>query len=261
MKILIIPFALLLFCHCLYSQTDSNNINTPAEFQNLQLINSTDSTIFILKQEYVLWDTIQNKTYPKPGKTYFGKAYYAAILVDSLLWTDSKLFTPELGDTSFLFYKERYGFKPQLTHLLYRTLHSSVYDTLRYSLFHVDEKIDSVLNKHAILLIQPEGFKTNALQIEYNTSDTSGLALILFAENKIEHNDTAEIQMQVYQAFPDFDNNARLTIQPEMRHIIGGFYLTVFQDETGVQLSASGYIRRFMGWYVKPFPDITNISD
>jgi hypothetical protein len=252
-------FCLLLMCWSIAlcnAQTDKINLGLISTDQ-LFIKEATDSAVFILKQEYVMKDTANNQTYPMPDKNYFGKAYALAIMIDTLLWTDAKLFTPWLNDTNYLFYKERYGFIPELTTLYYRPLYNNGFAPCHVNHISGSPKSDSLLQLHAIKVLKPLNMPTTNLSAIYNTNNADGWAFFVASQNHIYANDSCAIKYAIYKAKPDFDKNAELFKQPDMPFIIGGFYIMP-QTKTGsVSFFAAGYLKKLIKWYVKPIPEIS----
>ncbi len=215
---------------------------------------ATDSAVFILQQEYVLLDTVTGIRYPMHGKTYFGKTFQAALLADSMLWTNARLFTPHLVDTAYIHYNENYGYIYELSTLMYRPLYSDHFDTLKFVLPETDNALDSLWNHHAMVCIRPLNIAGKGLDIRYQTTDTTGWVLLVHTDESLTSNDSAALQYAIFKARPDFERNAVLANQPALKHVIGGFYILIDIETGNIRLTAAGYIRRLQQWYVKVFP-------
>ncbi|MDD3877268.1 MAG: hypothetical protein PHT69_11640 [Bacteroidales bacterium] len=238
----------------------SQNVNTTFAPEHDFIKHATDSTIFILKQEFKYKDTIDNRVYPPEAEAHFGRSYALAILIDSVLWTDAKLFTPWLNDTSYNYYNTRYGWVAYNSLLSYRPLYRNSFDTLLYEPLVLSDSLDSLLNINAIAVVKPTNVHVNTLKPVYNTADTSGWALFIYADQAVSACDTCEIKIGIFKARPSIERNLTLQNQPDYRNILGGFYILA-QGQTGqISFSAAGYLRRILRWYVKPFVDIVYVS-
>lgn len=254
-------FLILLFCaFVIHTRAQSDRINTGIISAEQEFIRSaTDSALFVIKQEYVMRDTATGKDYTLGGNGWFGRSYALAVMIDYVLWTDARLFTPWVQDTNFTYYTNRYGYVPVLTHTLCRPVHSNTWDTLEFSHADNGQEIDSLLKVNGFAMLYPENFKEQTLFGIHSTTDNAGWALVVYTDEPITMNDTCPLRFAIFRAKPDFTKNAEMAKQPDVRNIIGGYYVLTTIITGDIQFFAAGYIRKTLNWFVKPIPEI--ISD
>jgi len=250
-KLVILTFGLLPITA--FAQFDKFNTGIISDDQEF-IKSAVDSAIFVLRQEYYLIDTVENKIYTQDNVDYFGRYYTLAFISDSILWTDNRILEPWLNDTSYNYYNKRYGWMAVPTELSYRALYTKEYTPLKYSIY--DFRVDSAIYDDYNLLLKPENFPNYSIPVLAETKNEAGWAFIIYTDQKIEICDTCNLKYSIFKAKPDFENSAQLEKQLEIKNVIGGFYI-VTNTQTGfIKFYMAGYLRKLLKWYVWPLQDI-----
>lgn len=253
--------SILLFNFSVFAISQSNIwslglLSNEQEFIKL----ASDSAIFILRQDYILRDTVKHKDYTLNDQPFFGRVYSLAFLTDSILWTDSRILTPWIGDTNFDYYRSRYLFVPVLTDLYCRPIYSRQFEKIEYSRISPDRRLDSILNNNSMVLLKQNKY-TKYLTPQYNTLDETGWALIIYTEMKISECDTCQVKYAIFKALPDFSNSGILARQPALPYIIGGIYLLPFIKTGTIHFYVAGFIRKISNFRVTPLVDIRSYQN
>ncbi len=252
MRILLISFTLFISI-TVFAQFDRINLGLVSSEQEF-IKSALDSAVFILRQDYVLIDTLDNSIYKQDNKEYFGRFYCLAILIDSVLITTNNIFEPYKSDTAYHYYKRRYGWKAELTDLSYRPIYSNNFFELEYELHnhYISDSIgDSLFIQKAETRIIPRNIKNNSLQVIENTSDDVGWAFMIYADQNINICDTCDIKYAIFKAKPDFENIGKLERQTDLKNVIGGFYIIPEIIVGQIRFNPAGFIEKNEFWFVK----------
>lgn len=236
-------------------QFDKFNFGIVSDDQML-IKNAVDSAIYIIRQDYALIDTVDNKRYTQDNQEYFGRYYTAAMMIDSVLWTDTDLLEPWLSDTSFSYYNKRYGWKPILTQTWVRPIVRNDFEKLDFEYYKSDSVTDSVLSANSFLLLHPKNLTFNSLKSLSQTTDSTGWAFILYSEQNFKICDTCAIKYSIFKANPNFTNTGKLEKQVEIKNMISGFYILGNITTGNISFYAGGFVRKLLNYYVKPFIDL-----
>lgn len=250
----------------LFSITISISLSVFAQFDriNLGLVSSEqefiksalDSAVFILRQDYVLIDTFDNRVYTQENKDYFGRFYSLAILTDSILITTKKIFEPYKTDTAYNYYKRRYGWKAEVTSFKYRELYSNSFNELDYEVYNYnlnDTITDSLIVWQDKKYIIPRNIENNSLQAILNTEDSTGWTFLVYMDQDISICDTCAVKYSIFKTKPDFNNNGILERQIQLNNVIGGFYIIPKVTTGIVRFKPAGIIKKNEFWFVEKF--------
>ncbi len=232
-----------------------SNTQTEAQFNNLLKVflseeqrfikAAIDSTIFIVRQDYVLRDMSKTPPveYGRAGMDFFGRTYGLGIIANNRLWVPISTSTPWLADENFLNYSQADSLRPFLTTVNTRSLFSSEYENWNIEPKLSESKYDSILNSSYIYSYNlPE--KHKSLNIKNNSID-SGWVLLAYCPRKFADYDTSEIEFAIYKTNPIFNpatNTAILKKVPDLENIIGGLFFNVNISVGKIEILLAGII-------------------
>jgi hypothetical protein len=223
--------------------------------EQLMVKKTIDSALFIIRQDYVLKDTINGQSFGFNNKPYFGSAYTIGFMVDSLLWFSSDVLKPWANDTNHFRFQRAFGYVPVLSNVYYRNVNEDKYQVLEYHSPDFSAEFDSIINTEKLKVVKPiMSFKGLSRNKVFSSGD--GWVVFLHTEMPIKDCDTCNVLMSIYKGKPDFNNRGSMTNQPQVNNIIGGIYVDT-QISTGkIEFLITAYNRKVLNWFSKILPEV-----
>ncbi len=203
--------------------------------------------IVVLRQEYVLCDTVSGVNYSKDDSDYFGYKECIAINIDSsYIVTLTDIFEPWNFDSNYSKYKGQY--KPVLSKVMVKNLDGQIYNDSD-SLIRVDN-----VNDGAIAVVKVEA-KPDIVGLSIDNENglkTGWIVLLLKSDVKGDKN---ALKLQVINSEISFSEekniyNVKVT-ELSGQSILGGVFLSARTIALGqIQLYVAGLLKKVENNYV-----------
>lgn len=231
------------------SQTTIDKFPGFVTFDDQLIKTALDSTLFIIRQDYVLQSTNPEnpKEFGKGGNPYFGRIYSVAISAGNRLWADGRLKTPWLYDENYKGYENADSLKPVLTNTYIRRVSEK---NFRKASVILDDSLKSDIFYY---LLKQDLRGVTYLQ---GSKDSAGWAVIVYTREDISLNDSCDLYIFSFRPRPQFRNNNVATIKMiQKENILGGGYFTAGISVGSIRFSLAGMLfRKAQAWMVSVLP-------
>lgn len=224
------------------------NFNMFSSSLNNIIAESVSNGLNIVKQEYVLIDTVANNPtrYGHEDKDYFGCDYAFGVVVDGRMLTYKYLLTPWNIDSNYNQYKNNAAYRPILSERFYRPIKISQYSEIKDDVLY-NETNDSICVVAGSLI----GFSSD---LSYGEKDgwvvtlsapkASVDTLVNFKVNAYKNKITTSADSLSYEVKPINLEN----------HLWGGFYVIPNYNKIGtIELKVAGVLQKVNNkWSIIP---------
>lgn len=255
----------LLFFNCLlinaFSQANRILFTSEQEF----ILKATDSVLYIIRQDYVLRDTISinPNEYGRGGREYFGRIYTLGIVSEGKLWCDAKVNNPWLFDPNYNQFQHLDTIRPVLSKIAIRQINSRNFVNLDLQIITKQTEYDSLLNKLVITNYIPKNQMKSIANIK-ETKDSTGWLLLAYTNDEISKNDSCNINIAIYKSQPRFKQNsceAEIKQPIVTQNLLGGFYFNTNISIGKIDVIFSGILnKRPVNCYISTIPKIKPIE-
>jgi hypothetical protein len=217
------------------SQTLNVDPNTLVSSQDKLLVSALDSSIVVIRQDYILRDTSGNE-FGYRGKPYYGRVFRMGYVINNRVLTDSSLISPWMNDANYLSKAVKVDtLKPYLSETLIKFKGDSKWRK-------IDQ--DFTTGNFGMISLYDSCFEYPSLIFDTRNEDINGWLIMGYFKEDPIINDTISISYQIVKMKPKFsDGKASVTLPIlKNKYSIGGFYFVPNVISQRISLVATGYV-------------------
>lgn len=248
----IILLAILLYGMVAHGQVLEQFLTADQQF----IKKTTDSVLFVVRQDYILRDTTTGTEYGRGGREYFGRAYGLVVLSEDKLWGENKLKMPWLADTYFAQYSEVDSIQPILSKTAIRSINGKEFREVAIEQL-ATTTYDSLLEKVA-LTSYPLKEELPSIAQQAATQNQDGWLVVIYMKGKVTEDENGNLYHLIYRPKPNFNPNSLESkiVDPSITtNVLGGIYFTTNISIGKMELTFAGVLnKRPINWYISTLP-------
>ena len=229
-----------------------------------------DSSLCIIRQDYILKNNKNNDEYGRNGNDFFGRSYKLGVFSGNKIWTVGDIRTPWIDDRFFDKYLKNDTIKPALSSVAYKPLAS--YSTAKYEEM-IDCKPDETEDSTNVTSYSRQVDFLGSVGIKRFSTEVSGVLVVVSSKESFSTNENATPDFSLYSTTVQFQENAKdvslkkvLTLLANKDNVLGGVFYATVVITGNIQFVATGMLKSkkdrlgITEWYLETLPIVDKNS-